>query len=148
MVLVLRTSHQKGKTPSHHGLRLPCVARQSERPSKLALAACIPTKPLRCSNSGWPTSTPLPALLSVRNGIYFTKLTSQKCRWFKNQILLLNPLNGSALMVFGVPICRAEQRRVGGETRPSPVRVPQPATSCVACQGEFRWTPGKPSSTG
>ena len=49
-------------------------------------------------------------------------------------------------MVFGVPICRAEQRRVGGSIRPSAVRAPQQATSCVACQGEFRWTPGKPSS--
>jgi hypothetical protein len=49
-------------------------------------------------------------------------------------------------MFFGVPICRAEQRRVDGSSRPSAVRVPQQATSCVACQGEFRWTPGKPSS--
>jgi len=56
--------------------------------------------------------------------------------------------NGGIQLAFGVPICRAEQRRVDGGLRPSAVRVPQQATFCVACQGEFRWTPGNSSSTG
>jgi hypothetical protein len=58
----------------------------------------------------------------------------------------LKTTSGGGRMVFGGPICRAEQRRVDGRFRPSAVRVPQQATFCVACQGEFRWTPGKPSS--
>jgi hypothetical protein len=53
-----------------------------------------------------------------------------------------------AHLVFGVPICRAEQRRVDGSLRPSAVRVPQWLAFCASRQGEFRWTPAKPSSTG
>ena len=41
-------------------------------------------------------------------------------------------------MVFGVPICRAEQRRIDGGLRPSAVRIPQQLTLCVSCQVEFR----------
>ena len=51
-------------------------------------------------------------------------------------------------MVFGVPICRAEQRRIGGSCRLSAVRIPQQLTVYVSCQVEFRWPPGKPSSAG
>jgi len=57
-------------------------------------------------------------------------------------------IDGCSRMVFGVPICRAEQRRIGGSTRPSAVRIPQQLTVCVSCQVEFRWTPGNSSSAG
>ena len=55
----------KKRAPSHHGLRLPCVAQQSGRPSKLALAACKKRKPPRNSNRRWPTTPTSSPLLSV-----------------------------------------------------------------------------------
>ena len=82
------------------------------------------------------------------NGIILAKLTFHKCGWSKNQILFLQSAFGGSRMVFGVPICRAEQRRIGGGFRSSAVRIPQQLTVCVSCQVEFRWPPGKPSSTG
>jgi len=84
-----------------------------------------------------------------RDGMGFISLKEQRRSLDgKKQILFLQFANGCSRMVFGAPICRAEQRRIGGSCRPSAVRVPQQATMCVACQGEFRWTPDKPSSAG
>jgi hypothetical protein len=58
-------SNQRRGHPAITALRLPCVAQQSGCPSKLALAACIPRKPPRNSNSRWPTTPTSSPLLSV-----------------------------------------------------------------------------------